>query len=154
MDPIIWHTKSFQELTNSELYDILKLRSEVFVVEQNCVYLDIDNKDKACLHVFATCLNQVVATSRIVPCNLSYPQVSIGRVAVHKDFRALKLGRELMQYSMDQVQSNFGPCDIQIGAQVYLDKFYKSFGFQCVSEPYDEDGILHVDMLFEVNNKN
>lgn len=149
MNSIFWHIKSFNELSNKQLYDILQLRSDVFVVEQNCAYLDLDGKDKQSLHIYATYLDKVVACSRIVPFGLSYPQISIGRVAVSKEFRAQKLGRQLMRFSIDKVQSEFGPCDIQIGAQVYLKKFYESFGFSCVSEPYDEDGIMHVDMLLK-----
>ncbi|EHO13560.1 MULTISPECIES: GNAT family N-acetyltransferase [Myroides] len=147
MNSIHWHTKVFDELTVSELYDIMRLRTDVFVVEQNCPYPELDGKDKKCLHIYATKLDQVVACARIVPPGLSYPEIAIGRVAVHADYRKDGYGRILMQYAIDKIEEEFGAQDIQIGAQSYLKNFYGSFGFEPSSEEYLEDGIPHVDMI-------
>lgn len=147
MNSVHWHTKLFEELTTEELYDILRLRTDIFVVEQNCAYPELDGKDKKCLHVFATKLNQVIACARIVPPGLSYPEISIGRVAVHADYRKDGYGRILMQHTIDKIDEEFGAQDIQIGAQCYLKQFYGSLGFEVASEDYLEDNIPHVDMI-------
>lgn len=147
MNSIHWHTKVFDELTVSELYDIMRLRTDVFVVEQNCPYPELDGKDKKCLYIYATKLDQVVACARIVPPGLSYPEIAIGRVAVHADYRKDGYGRILMQHAIDKIEEEFGAQDIQIGAQSYLKNFYGSFGFEPSSEEYLEDGIPHVDMI-------
>lgn len=147
MSTIHWHTKIFNELTVEELYDILKLRTDIFVVEQNCAYPELDDKDKKCLHIYATVKGKVVASSRIVPPGLSYPQISIGRVAVHPDYRKGGTGRALMQHSIEKIAEEFGEQDIQIGAQCYLRGFYESLGFESASDDYVEDGIPHVDMI-------
>ncbi|MEC4113129.1 GNAT family N-acetyltransferase [Myroides pelagicus] len=147
MNSIHWHTKLFDELTVNELYDILRLRTDIFVVEQNCAYPELDNKDKKCLHVFATLQNQVIACARIVPPGLSYPQISIGRVAVDVTHRKDGMGRTLMQHALLKIIEEFGPQDIQIGAQCYLKDFYGSFGFEPASADYLEDGIPHLDMI-------
>lgn len=152
MNSIHWHTKAFDELTVNELYDIMRLRTDVFVVEQNCPYPELDGKDKKCLHIFATKLDQVVACARIVPPGVSYPEISIGRVAVHADHRKDGYGRVLMQHAIDKIAEEFGEQAIQIGAQGYLKKFYGSFGFESSSEEYMEDGIPHVDMIREAKH--
>lgn len=144
---IHWHTKVFEELTTEELYDILQLRVNVFVVEQKCAYPELDGKDKKSLHVFATKKDKIVAAARIVPPGLSYPQMSIGRVVIDPQYRKYGLGKELMQYCLAKIEEEFEAQDIQIGAQVYLQKFYMSFGFENVSDSYLEDGIPHIDML-------
>lgn len=144
---IHWHTKAFDELTTDELYEIMQLRVNVFVVEQNCPYPELDGKDKSCLHLYATSGQQIVAYARIVPPGLSYPQISIGRVITHPDFRKEGLGKQLIGHAIDKIEEEFGIQDIQIGAQCYLNTFYQSFGFKPVSEQYLEDGIPHVDMI-------
>ena len=147
MNSIHWHTKAFEELTIDELYDIMQLRTNIFVVEQNCPYPELDGKDKNCLHVFATQGGKVVAYARIVPPGLSYKEISIGRVVVHADHRKDGLGRILIDLALEKIEEEFGTQAIQIGAQTYLKKFYGSFGFEPVSEEYLEDGIPHVDMI-------
>ncbi len=147
MNSIHWHTKAFEELDVNELYDILQLRMDVFVVEQNCPYPELDGKDKNCLHVFASHHGKVVAYARIVPPGLSYPQMSIGRVVVHPEYRKEKLGRRLMNLVLEKIEEEFEAQEIQIGAQCYLKEFYGSFGFESASEDYLEDGIPHVDMI-------
>ncbi|MGL4852290.1 MAG: GNAT family N-acetyltransferase [Phocaeicola sp.] len=139
--------KSFDELTAPELYEILKLRCEVFVVEQNCIYQDIDGKDPYSYHLMCYIENKLAAYTRLLPAGLSYPEVSIGRVVVHPLYRQLKLGRKLMEKSIKSCEDLFQHSTIRIGAQHHLTKFYQSLGFIESGEPYDEDGILHIEMV-------
>ncbi|MBL7683028.1 MAG: GNAT family N-acetyltransferase [Flavipsychrobacter sp.] len=142
-----WRLKAFTELSNYELYEILKLRSKVFVVEQNCVFQDMDDKDTKCLHLMGFADNALVAYSRLVPSGVSYKEVSIGRVVTDPDYRAKGLGKELMQLSIEKIEEAFGKHPIRIGAQLYLKDFYESFGFNINSAEYIEDGIPHIEML-------
>jgi ElaA protein len=143
-----WTCKTFQELSVEELYSILRLRSDVFVVEQNCVFLDLDNKDQYCYHIMGWDGKNLVASTRLVPKGVSYPDYhSIGRVVNSKDYRGLGLGKELMEYSIQKCIEHFGNGPIKIGAQLYLKKFYASQGFEQISEVYDEDGIDHIEMI-------
>jgi ElaA protein len=144
-----WSLKTFDELTNHELYEILRLRNEVFVLEQNCVFLDQDNKDQQCYHLSGTDNGQLMAYTRIVPAKLSYEYPSIGRVVVSPLGRGKMYGVELMNKSIEAVEELYGRQTIQIGAQLYLKKFYESFGFQQSGEVYDEDGIEHIEMVRE-----
>ncbi|MFC5684570.1 GNAT family N-acetyltransferase [Flavobacterium sp. MAHUQ-51] len=143
---IVWQIKSFETLTVSELYAILKLRSEVFVVEQNCVYLDLDGKDPLALHLFGIYDNQIVACSRLFKPGITYETASIGRVVVSADYRDKKWGKELMLQSISAIKKYFGETQITIGAQLYLKKFYESLGFVQSSEMYLEDDIPHIKM--------
>ncbi|MGG5578227.1 GNAT family N-acetyltransferase [Myroides sp. C15-4] len=147
MNSIHWHTKAFEELTLDELYDIMQLRTNIFVVEQHCPYPELDGKDKNCLHVFATQHGKVIAYARIVPPGLSYKEISIGRVVVDAAHRKDGLGKILIALTLEKIEEEFDQQPIQIGAQTYLKKFYGSFGFEAVSEEYLEDGIPHVDMI-------
>jgi ElaA protein len=143
-----WECKPFQELSVDELYSLLQLRSDVFVVEQNCVFLDQDNKDQECYHILGWDQNNLVASTRLVPKGVSYPDYhSIGRVVNSKDYRGLGLGRELMEYSIQKCIELFGDLPIKIGAQLYLKNFYESLGFIQSSDIYDEDGIDHIKMI-------
>lgn len=139
--------KAFDELTVNELYDLLKLRSEVFVVEQNCVFLDQDDKDQKCFHLMLYQENQLVGYSRLVPAGLSYPEMSIGRVITSGAARGKGLGKKLMELSIHFCREVFGSGAIRIGAQTYALGFYNSLGFVSDGETYDEDGIEHVEML-------
>jgi ElaA protein len=139
--------KRFNELSTIELYQLLQLRSEVFVVEQNCVYQDIDGKDEKAFHVLGQIENQIVAYSRIFKSNDYFENASIGRVAIAEKFRANKWGHELMQNAIDGIELHFGKQPVTISAQSYLKNFYESHGFQQVSETYLEDGIEHIEML-------
>jgi ElaA protein len=140
--------KSFDQLTPAELYDLLRLRSEVFVVEQNCVFLDMDNKDQHCHHLLIYD-KILVAVSRLVPPGISYPEMSIGRVVNHPSVRGTGAGKLLMQESLRHLYSLHGPGPVQIGAQFYLKRFYESFGFRQFGDVYDEDGIDHIHMIKE-----
>jgi ElaA protein len=142
-----WKTKAFNELNNYELYAILKLRGKVFVVEQNCVYLDMDDKDQKSLHLMGFDGDALVAYSRLLPSGISYTETSIGRVVTDPNYRRKGLGKELMQVSLDKLYEVFGKQPIRIGAQCYLNAFYESFGFTINSDEYLEDGIPHVEMV-------
>jgi ElaA protein len=141
-----WHIKPFDALSVSELYDILRLRSIIFVVEQNCVYLDLDNKDQVALHLFGTFEGQIVAYSRLFKAGITFDNASIGRVVVDANYRDKKWGQELMREAIAGIASHFGETQITIGAQLYLKKFYESLGFEQTSEMYLEDDIPHIEM--------
>lgn len=138
-----WHEKGFSELTVSELYAITQLRERVFVVEQNCVYLDADGLDPVCRHLWAERGGALRAYLRIVPAKAKWAEVSIGRVITAPEARGTGLGRELMQRGI--AACGTGP--IRIGAQAHLEKWYGELGFTRASEVYDEDGIPHIEML-------
>ncbi|MBL1408443.1 GNAT family N-acetyltransferase [Sphingobacterium faecale] len=139
--------KAFEELTNVELYEILRLRSEVFVVEQTCIYQDIDGKDLSCHHVMLYMGDMLAAYSRVVPAGLSYTEISLGRVLVNPDFRGQGLGKLIVQETIEACYAILGKADIKIGAQYHLLAMYQSLGFKPEGQPYDEDGIEHIDML-------
>jgi ElaA protein len=147
VNEINWILKKFDALSPPELYAILQLRNEVFVVEQNCVFQDADNKDPACWHFMGWKNNLLVAYTRIVPPGIAYDLVSIGRVVTAPVARGGGLGRELMEQTIRQVNHLFGMVPIQVGAQVYLTHFYTSLGFQQSSAVYLEDGIEHMEMI-------
>ena len=138
--------KSFDSLTPFELYAIMRLRNEVFVVEQNCVFQDADNKDQDCHHLMLTDQDFLVAYSRLVPPGISYDEMSIGRVISSPKYRNTGAGKLLMQKSIEACYDLFGKASIKIGAQLYLKNFYESFGFVQTSDVYDEDGIDHIEM--------
>lgn len=144
---IHWNLKKFEELRPHELYDALQLRSEVFVVEQNCVFLDPDGKDQCSWHLLGYADNRLVAYTRLVPPGAVYAQVSIGRVVTSPSFRKFGAGKELMHQSIEAVYKIFGKQPIKIGAQLYLKDFYQSFGFEQKSDVYLEDGIEHIYMI-------
>lgn len=142
-----WLLKRFDELTPYQLYAILQLRNEVFVVEQNCVFQDADDKDQNSYHLMGFLDNKLVAYTRLVPAGVSYEQASIGRVVTSPSVRRSGAGKLLMQQSIDSLYSLFGKVPIKIGAQLYLQHFYESFGFERVSDIYLEDGIEHIYMI-------
>jgi ElaA protein len=147
-----WVCKHFSALTTEELYRILRLRSEVFVVEQNCVFLDMDNKDLVCDHLMGWGEDGLLGYSRIVPPGISYEESSIGRVVSLPAARGLGIGRELMVQSVQALYRLHGKRDIRIGAQYYLKGFYESLGFIQSGEIYPEDGINHIEMLLSINH--
>mgnify|MGYP000920850694 FL=1 len=146
---IQWKIKTFETLSVNELYDILRLRSEIFVVEQNCVYLDLDGKDKKALHLFGEFEGKIVAYSRLFKPGISFENASIGRVVVDANYRDKKWGHDLMREAISGIQSHFGESKITIGAQLYLKKFYESHGFVQTSVMYLEDDIPHIEMKRE-----
>ncbi|MCR5889192.1 GNAT family N-acetyltransferase [Hymenobacter sp. J193] len=145
---LTWTRKPFPELSLAELYDLLQLRSEVFVVEQTCAFQDIDGQDQAAWHLLGYAESgELAAYARLFAAGISYPEASIGRVVVSPKFRRYGLGRQLLQESLATVAAQFGPQPIQIGAQQYLQSFYESFGFRQVGQGYLEDGIPHLHMV-------
>jgi ElaA protein len=141
--------KRFNELNIDELYQILRLRSEVFVVEQDCVYQDLDNKDQKALHLFISSDNEVTGYTRLFKAGDYFDNASVGRVVVSENHRDKKLGHILMKESIDAVTEHFKTSKITISAQTHLKRFYESHGFQQVGEGYLEDGIPHIEMLRE-----
>jgi ElaA protein len=142
-----WNLKYFDSLSPHELYAILQLRAEVFGVEQNCVYQDMDNKDQYCFHLLGWKNERLLAYTRIVPPGLSYREPSIGRVATSPDARRTGLGKTLIEKSIAEIVNLYGKTSIKIGAQLYLKKFYESFDFEQSGDIYDEDGIDHIQMI-------
>lgn len=140
--------KTYQELSRDELYAVLQLRAEVFVVEQDCVYQDVDGKDDKALHVLGYKENRLVAYTRIFPPGAYFEDASIGRVIVREEERKHKYGYELMQVSNAAVIERFQVSKIKISAQVYLKKFYNNLGYTEIGEGYLEDGIPHIGMIF------
>ncbi|WP_096270918.1 GNAT family N-acetyltransferase [Paucisalibacillus globulus] len=142
-----WYCKKFDELTNHELYAILKARTDVFVVEQNCVYPELDDLDQESIHYFATLNNEIVSYVRILPKGLKYEDsAAIGRVLVVKKFRSNGYAEEIMKKAIDIIRNEWEVSSIKIQAQSYLKNFYRSLGFIQISEDYLEDGIPHIDM--------
>jgi ElaA protein len=146
---ITWYHKHFKALNTTELYQILQLRNEVFIVEQNCAFQDLDDKDFKCYHLmgFDTDSQKVLAYTRIVPEGVSYEEASIGRVVTSPLARGGGIGKQLMQKSIELLEELYGGVSIRIGAQLYLKKFYESFGFKQVEDIYLEDGIEHILMI-------
>ena len=151
-DPsLIWSLKPFNKLTINELYKILQLRSEVFVVEQTCVYQDIDGYDDQCFHLLGFAEidgeTEIVAYLRIVPPGIKYTEASLGRVVVKASCRKFGYGKKLIAQSLKECKTALNYGDVRISAQKYLERFYTSFGFSSVGDIYDEDGIPHIEML-------
>ncbi|MFI3064452.1 GNAT family N-acetyltransferase [Streptococcus suis] len=140
--------KAFDQLSLQELYSILTLRVDVFVVEQACPYPEVDGKDPNCLHLLGMDNGELVAYLRILPAGLSYDEVSIGRVVIKPSHRGKGLGRPMMEQAIAYITTEWKESQIKIGAQAYVEKFYSSLGFEPVSEVYLEDDIPHLDMLY------
>ncbi len=147
-----WRCLPFDALDVHTLYRLLRLRSEVFVVEQNCVFQDMDNADAACHHLLGEQTDgqgesRLLAYARLVPAGLKFPEASIGRVVTDPAGRAAGLGHALMQSALRELQALWGPQPIRIGAQAHLEAFYNRHGFVSDDKPYIEDGIPHLEML-------
>lgn len=141
--------KSFDQLSTKELYDLLQLRSEVFVVEQDCVYQDIDGKDQKALHILGFKDEILVAYTRIFKPGDYFELASIGRVVVEENQRLYKYGYDIMKASIQAIKTEYNQTKIKISAQCYLKRFYNNLNFLEVGEQYLEDGIPHVAMLYE-----
>ncbi|MEG1824641.1 MAG: GNAT family N-acetyltransferase [Cloacibacillus sp.] len=147
-----WQIKVFDELTASEVYDILKLRCEIFIVEQQCHYPDVDGADRGAWQLFSYADDGGLAASmRILRPGVTYDALAMGRVAVAPQFRGRGLARAMMEHAIDFAANRLGERIIKIGAQVYLMDFYTSLGFRPISEEYPEDGIPHIDMTYEAD---
>lgn len=144
-----WKIKRFEALSTSELYNVLQLRSEVFVVEQNCVYQDVDGKDQKALHLLGEDNGQTVAYARLFEPKDYFNEASIGRVVVKQSYREKKLGHILIREAIQAIKIHFNEAKITISAQLYLKHFYESHGFMQTSETYLEDDIPHIEMKKE-----
>jgi len=147
MKKVIWKVKTFSQLSTEELYEILKIRQEVFIVEQACYYLDADGYDERAVHIWAEKDGEIAAYCRIFDQGIKYPEASIGRVLTPPDFRKLGLGKTLVRFAIDAIQSRFRSERIKISAQDYLLKFYSEFGFRDTGNKYLEDDIPHTEMI-------
>ena len=146
-----WRWSSFDELSTSELYAILKLRQEVFVVEQKCVYQDCDGLDKQAWHLLGMNSTEtqhpITAYLRVIFPGITANQPTIGRLLTHKKVRGKGVARQLLEEAIIHISRIYRDSPIQLSAQLYLEQFYNSFGFTSTSEPYDEDGIAHIEMI-------
>ncbi len=146
---IAWKYVAFDELTLRELYELLQLRTEVFTVEQNCVFQDIDGADDQAMHLLGTQNNQLVAYARCFPAGVKFAEASIGRVVTRSLARGSGLGHLLIQQAVSSVCALWGPQPIRIGAQARLKAYYSGHGFVDVGVPYVEDGIDHLEMVWK-----
>jgi ElaA protein len=140
MQQINWTCKFFDDLSPHELYIIIKLRNEVFVVEQKCVFQDADNKDQKCYHLMGFAGNELAAYARLVPAGVSYKNISIGRIVTSPRYRSIGAGKALINEAITQCNSLYGEQTIEIGAQLYLKNFYKNFGFKQIGDAYMKMG--------------
>ena len=147
MTELIWKIKSFEELSTTELYQILKARCDVFIVEQNCPYPDLDEYDQKALHLWAEKEGRVLAYCRIFIKGIKYAETSIGRVLTSEKGRGKSLGKQLLSYAVESIENRFHTSEIRISAQDYLIRFYSGFGFQDTGKKYLEDNIPHTEML-------
>ena len=148
MAKITWQTKAFKDLSVDEYFEIIFLRTEIFVVEQDCPYQEVDEKDRQSFHLFGRAENgEVIAVTRVLPQGISYDEVSIGRVALKKTFRGQGIADTLMIESFNFIKKEFGAVPIRISAQEYLLNYYNKHGFKQVGEMYLEDDIPHIEML-------
>ncbi|WP_044338776.1 GNAT family N-acetyltransferase [Rossellomorea aquimaris] len=144
-----WELKSFNELSTHELYGILQVRTQVFVVEQQCPYMEVDGKDLHAYHLYKEENGEVVAYARLLPPGVSYKEPSIGRVLVKEDYRGKGLASELVKRGLDFIHDELGERTVKIQAQEYLREFYGSYGFREITETYLDDGIPHIDMILQ-----
>jgi len=148
MAKITWQTKAFKDLTVDEYFEIIFLRTQIFVVEQNCPYQEVDEKDRSAFHLFGRAENgEIIAVTRILPQGISYDDVSIGRVALKKECRGQGIADTLMIASLNFIKKEFGTVAIRISAQEHLLNYYGKHGFKKVGEMYLEDDIPHIEML-------
>lgn len=152
---IVWQWSAFDKLSLNELYTIMHVRQMVFVVEQACPYLDADGYDECAWHLLGWVeqggTKILAAYARIYPPGIKYAEASIGRVVTHPSMRRKGMGEALMREALRRIETLAPGADVRIGAQAYLERFYEKSGFQRVSEPYDEDGIIHIEMLRRAN---
>ena len=144
-----WVLKQFNQLSLDELYGIVQLRLEVFVVEQNCPYQDLDGKDQSAYHLFLKDNDVIVAALRVLPENVAYDETAIGRLIVKEVYRGQKIAKAMMEKAIELITDDLGKDKIRLSGQAYLTDFYIGLGFKKVSEEYLEDGIKHYEFLYE-----
>jgi ElaA protein len=143
---LAWHFGPFAELTPEQIHDVYRLRVDVFIVEQNCVFQDVDGVDPKCWHLLGYSGGKLVAYARLLPAGVKFDEPSIGRVITARSVRKTGLGRVLMREAMMRARGLWPGQPLRIGAQAHLERFYNEFGFTKSSDPYDEDGIIHIEM--------
>ncbi|WP_354197753.1 GNAT family N-acetyltransferase [Bhargavaea ullalensis] len=143
--------KRFEELTTDELYELLRLRVDVFIVEQRCIYGEIDGHDRQALHLIGTDGGEIAAYCRILPPGERYDEPSIGRVIVKTAWRGNGHARGLVERAKDIIRGEWGAVPVRLQAQHHLEPFYGSCGFESISEPYDDEGVPHIDMRMQVS---
>ena len=146
MKELVLHKKSFRQLKTDELYELLRVRTEVFVVEQNCVYQDLDGDDQEAIHLWLTLENKIVALARVCPAGTHMTEISIGRVITTE--RGKGYGKQIMLHAIDAAIEHFGATLIDIEAQEYAKGFYEGVGFKQSSETFMLDGIPHIKMTW------
>ena len=152
---IQWQWLRFDQMTPAQMEAMFSLRQAVFIVEQDCIYLDIDGKDDQAIHLLGWVNNQLIATLRVFESYREYQsdsgetRASIGRICIHANFRNAGSGQQLVGRALDFIRQNFNNKPVKIGAQLYLKQFYEKLGFRQVSDIYDEDGIDHIHMLLK-----
>ncbi len=144
---VIWKIKPFVTLSSEELYEILKIRQEVFIVEQTCYYIDADGYDQQAVHIWAESAGEILAYARVFEPGIKYVEASIGRVLTNPKYRKNNLGKILIRFSIDTIEARFRTRSIRISAQDYLLSFYSEFGFVDTGKKYLEDDIPHTEML-------
>lgn len=144
-----WIIKRFDDLTPVEVYDMIKLRLEVFIGEQGCSYEDLDDRDKQAYHMFLYDKENIIAYCRILDAGVAYEEMSIGRVCVHKNYRNQGIAKSMMLEALEFVKKQVSHPTIKISAQSYIISFYESVGFEIISEPYLEEGIEHRKMKWK-----
>lgn len=144
---ITWHFKRFEDLTITELYKIIQLRIEVFVIEQNAPYQDCDEKDFVSYHIFGTIDEKIVAYARCIPAGISYKEPCLGRVVTSPQYRGKRYGAQVVYLALEAMKTQFKTSDCRISAQLYLQQFYEDYGFKRVSDVYLEDNLPHVEMF-------
>jgi ElaA protein len=149
IDNLSWEWKSFSELNKDELYEILKFRQEIFVVEQKSWYLDADGLDKSSLHLLVSDNGNLIGYLRLTPPGNKYTETSIGRVSINEGYRGKRLGDHLLTMGIEKGKEVYGSRPCRISAQEYLIAYYENHGFKVQGNPYDEDGISHVEMLLD-----
>lgn len=147
MTDTIWKVKTFNELTTAELYEIIKARVDVFVVEQNCPYPDLDHYDQKAIHLWAEEEGEVLAYCRIFDKEIKYPETSIGRVITTQKARGTGMGRQMISYAVQIIENRLKSTEIRISAQDYLIRFYSEFGFFDTGKKYMEDNLPHTEMV-------
>lgn len=152
MKPLEWKCKLFSQLSTDELYELIKLRIDIFVVEQTCPYSELDEKDRdnQTLHIMGLHENILICCARLLAPKVSYTETSLGRFAVVESYRGQKIGSELMAECLKQIHHHWPNTDIRISAQQHLSHFYSSFGFKQTSDMYLEDNIPHIEMLKKI----
>ena len=144
-----WKYQKFEQINGMDLYEIVKLRINVFIVEQKCPYPELDDLDFKAIHICCKDETGLVAYARLLPEGVKYEEPSIGRVIVRQDRRGMGLAHILMEQCINQVDELWGVSKIRLQAQVHLEEFYGTHGFKAISSPYEEDGIPHVDMILQ-----